>query len=260
MPINPLLQQYLAQGYLPSVSLFGLPNPIAPPPVNDPGAEWIFGSSLDWAGRLIQQATGMDLETYMQESVCNRLSITDMTFKLQRRPDLVARRADYTQRNEDGNLRYDDTIYFREDPDECYGGYGIFASPVSYMKLLYSLLRNDGVLLEPETVHLMFQPALNERIEKQMNIHMDETATLINYGGPMPTVGLRRNFGLAGIIAMEDLDGDKWRRKGSITLGGGPNIVWVSALVGKIVEIACLDAPRALTPSSRSILPLVYAP
>ncbi|KAH8744121.1 beta-lactamase [Hyaloscypha finlandica] len=224
--INPLLQQYMAKGYLPSADKFGIQSRLAPPPVNDPGAEWMYGSNLDWAGRLIERATGMDLERYMQENLCDPLDIIDMTFKLQQRPDLLARRADQTQRSKvDSKLRYDDTVYFRQDGDECFGGQGIFTSPNSYMKVLYSLLRNDGVLLKPETVHLMFRPALDERLEKQMNDHMD-SATQINYGGPMPMTGLRRNFGLGGIIPMEDLDGDKWRRKGSMTLGGGPNIIW----------------------------------
>jgi CubicO group peptidase (beta-lactamase class C family) len=218
----------MAKGYLPSADKFGIQSRLAPPPVNDPGAEWMYGTNLDWAGRLIERATGMDLERYMQENLCDPLDIIDMTFKLQQRPDLLARRADQTQRSkDDGKLRYDDTVYFRQDGDECFGGQGIFTSPKSYMKVLYSLLKNDGVLLKPETVNLMFQPALDKRLEKQMNDHMD-SATHINYGGPMPMTGLRRNFGLGGIITMEDLDGDKWRRKGSMALGGGPNIIWVS--------------------------------
>ncbi|TIC97447.1 Acyltransferase LovD [Colletotrichum higginsianum] len=224
--INPLLQQYMSKGYLPAADKFGIQSRLAPPPVNDPGVEWMYGSNLDWAGRLVERATGMDLESYMQENLCDPLDIIDMTFKLQQRPDLLARRADQTQRSrEDGKLVYDDTVYFRQDGEECFGGQGIFTSPESYMKVLFSLLKNDGVLLKPDTVKLMFQPALDERLEKQMNAHMD-SATHINYGGPMPMTGLRRNFGLGGIIPMEDLDGDKWRRKGSMTLGGGPNIIW----------------------------------
>ncbi|OHF04575.1 beta-lactamase [Colletotrichum orchidophilum] len=224
--INPLLQQYMSKGYLPAADKFGIQSRLAPPPVNDPGVEWMYGSNLDWAGRLVERATGMDLESYMQENLCDPLDIIDMTFKLQQRPDLLARRADQTQRSrEDGKLVYDDTIYFRQDGEECFGGQGIFTSPESYMKVLFSLLKNDGVLLKPDTVKLMFQPALDARLEKQMNAHMD-SATHINFGGPMPMTGLRRNFGLGGIIPMEDLDGDKWRRKGSMTLGGGPNIIW----------------------------------
>ncbi|OIW25669.1 beta-lactamase [Coniochaeta ligniaria NRRL 30616] len=224
--INPLLQQYMSKGYLPEADRFGIQSRLAPPPVNDPGAEWMYGSNLDWAGRLIERATGMDLERYMQENLCDPLDITDMTFKLQQRPDLLARRADQTKRSkDDGKLLYDDTVYFRQDGDECFGGQGVFTSPKSYMKVLSSLLKNDGVLLRPDTVKLMFQPALDERLEKQMNDHMD-SATHINYGGPMPMTGLRRNFGLGGIIPMEDLDRDNWRRKGSMTLGGGPNIIW----------------------------------
>lgn len=63
-----------------------------------------------------------------------------------------------------GELRYDDTIYLRQDSEDCLGGEGLFASLGSSMKVLYSLLKNEGVLLKPAIVHLMFQPALDERL------------------------------------------------------------------------------------------------
>lgn len=219
----------MAKGHLASAEKFGIQSRLAPPAVDDPGADWIYGANLDWAGKLIECITGMDLEEYMQINVCEPLDIGDMTFKLQERPDLLSRRADQTRRNEDGSMRYDDSVYFRHDGDECFGGQGVFSSPESYIKILESLLKRDGILLKPQTVELMFQPALNARLEKQMNHHMDTTPH-INYGGPMPLV-MRRNFGLGGIIAMEDLEGDKWRRSGCLTFGGGPNIVWVSTHV-----------------------------
>nr|3HLE_A Chain A, Transesterase [Aspergillus terreus]3HLF_A Chain A, Transesterase [Aspergillus terreus]3HLG_A Chain A, Transesterase [Aspergillus terreus] len=223
--LHPLLREYMAQGYLQSAEKFGIQSRLAPPAVNDPGAEWIYGTNLDWAGKLVERATGLDLEQYLQENICAPLGITDMTFKLQQRPDMLARRADQTHRNSaDGRLRYDDSVYFRADGEECFGGQGVFSSPGSYMKVLHSLLKRDGLLLQPQTVDLMFQPALEPRLEEQMNQHMDASPH-INYGGPMPMV-LRRSFGLGGIIALEDLDGENWRRKGSLTFGGGPNIVW----------------------------------
>lgn len=254
--LNPLLQEYMAKGYLKTADKFGIQSRLAPPAINDPGAEWMYGANLDWAGKLVERATGTDLEAYMQKNVCEPLGITDMTFKLQQRPDLLARRADQTHRNkEDGSLRYDDSVYFRSDGDECFGGQGVFSGPESYMKVIHSLLKRDGLLLKPETVELMFQPALDARLEKQMNQHMDSTPH-INYGGPMPMV-LKRSFGLGGIIAMEDLDGDKWRRKGSLTFGGGPNIVWVSLYHSGVA----LDILRhIITRHSKSILPWAFVP
>ncbi|KAG6354136.1 hypothetical protein INS49_004740 [Diaporthe citri] len=229
VPINPLLRELVARGYseypLPIGGESDIPNPLLAPPVGDPGVQWIHGTNIDWAGKLVERATGMDLETYMQRNVCEPLGITDMTFKLQQRPDLIARRADLTKHGrEDGTLHYDDTVFFRKDPDECYGGCGLFASPASYMKVIHSLLKRDGVLLKPETVDRIFQPALDAQMEREMNEHFNKVIKLINYGYPLPQwPTLRRNFGLGAVVIMEDLDGDNWRRKGSLSINNGWN-------------------------------------
>ncbi|TQN70330.1 Acyltransferase mlcH [Colletotrichum shisoi] len=203
-----------------------VPDPLAAPPVGDPGAEWVHGTNLDWAGKLVEAATGMDLESYMQQNVCAPLGIADMTFKLQQRPDLLARRADLTKRSrEDGTLHYDDSIFLRKDPAECYAGSGLFASPAAFMAVMHSLLRRDGVLLKPETVDQMFQPALDETLERGMNEHFNKVIRWINYGYPLPQwPSLRRNFGFGAIVLMQDLDGDRWRRKGSMSINCGWNI------------------------------------
>lgn len=237
VPINPLLRELVAKGYseypLPIGSESDIPNPLLAPPVDDPGRGWIHGTNLDWAGKLVERATGSDLESYMQRNVCEPLGIVDMTFKLQQRPDLIARRADLTKRSrEDGKLYYDDTVFFQKDPDECYGGCGLFASPASYMKVIHSLLKRSGVLLKPETVDLVFQPALDEQMERRMNEHFNKVIKFINYGYPLPQwPTLQRNFGLGAVVIMEDLDGDKWRRKGSLSINNG----WNTGLVSEIL-------------------------
>lgn len=224
--LHPLLEEWVARGYLQSTERFSIESRLGPPAINEPGAEWRYGAGLDWVGRMIERATGMDLEEYLQRNVCEPLDIIDITFQLQQRPDLLARRADQTYRNEeDGSLRYDDSVYFRHDGDECFGGQGAFSSPRAYMKVLHSLLKRDGLLLRPETVDLMFQPSLDAPIEQQMNELMDASPS-INYAGPVP-LDLRKSFGLGGILAMDDLDGEAWRRKGSMTFGGSPHVLWV---------------------------------
>ncbi|TEA19989.1 Acyltransferase LovD [Colletotrichum sidae] len=230
VPINPLLQQYCAKGYstypLPIGSETDIPDPLLAPPVGDPGSGWIHGTNIDWAGRLVERATGKDLETYMHENVCAPLGDHDMTFFLQRHPELVARRADLTKRGrEDGKLHHDDTVYFRKDPAEAYGGSGLFASPAAFMAVMHSLLRRDGKLLRPETVDQMFVPALDEETERGMNAHFNMVMRFINYGYPLPQwPELRRNYGFGAIVIMQDLDGDKWRRKGSMSINCGWNV------------------------------------
>lgn len=235
VPISPLLREYCAKGYstypLPIGGETDIPDPLAAPPVGDPGAEWVHGTNIDWAGKLVERATGMDLESYMQQNICTPLGITDITFKLHQRPEMLARRADLTKRSpEDGKLYYDDTIFFRKFPEECYAGSGMFASPAAFTAVMHSLLKRDGVLLKPETVDQMFVPALNETMERGMNEHFNKVIRFINCGYPLPQwPTLRRNFGFGAIVIMQDLDGDKWRRKGSMSINCGWNVGLVSA-------------------------------
>lgn len=255
VPINPLLRELVARGYseypLPIGGESDIPNPLLAPPVGDPGTQWIHGTNLDWAGKLVERATGTDLESYMQRNVCEPLGITDMTFKLQQRPDLIARRADLTKRSrENGTLHYDDTVFFRKDPDECYGGCGLFASPGSYMKVVHSLLKRDGVLLKPKTVDLIFQPALDAQMEREMNEHFNKVIRFINYGYPLPQwPTLRRNFGLGAVVIMEDLDGDNWRRKGSLSINNGWNTGLVSQMLFLPLKTSTMEGLRMLTSS-----------
>ncbi|KAK1981249.1 beta-lactamase/transpeptidase-like protein [Colletotrichum cereale] len=260
VPINPLLQQYCAKGYstypLPIGSETDVPDPLLAPPVGDPGKEWIHGTNLDWAGRLVERATGMDLESYMQQYVCAPLGISDMTFKLQQRPDLMARRADLTKRNrEDGTLHYDDTVYFRKDPAECYGGSGLFASPAAFMAVMHSLLRRDGVLLKPETVDQMFEPALDETLARGMNEHFNKVMRFINYGYPLPQwPDLRRNYGFGAIVLAQDLDGDKWRRKGSMSINCGWNVgLQIDPAAGLCTIVAFQTSPYS-TPIEEALV------
>ncbi|KAL0931328.1 transesterase [Colletotrichum truncatum] len=250
VPINPLLQQYCAKGYstypLPIGGETDIPDPLAAPPVGDPGTEWVHGTNIDWAGKLVERATGTDLESYMQQNICAPLGIADITFRLQERPDLLARRADLTKRNrEDGTLHYDDTIFFRKYPTECYAGSGLFASPAAFMAVMHSLLKRDGVLLKPETVEQMFQPALDETMERGMNEHFNKVMRWINYGYPLPQwPSLRRNYGFGAIVIMQDLDGDKWRRKGSMSINCGWNVgLQIDPAAGLCTMVAFQTSP-----------------
>lgn len=95
--------------------------------------------------------------------------------------------------------------------------------------MIHSLLKRDGVLLKPETVDLVFRPALDEQMERQMNEHFNKVIKFITYGYPLPRwPTLRCNFGLGAVVIMKDLDGDNWRRKGSLSINNGWNTGLVS--------------------------------
>jgi len=46
----------------------------------EPGTKWQYGPSTLWAGRLVEEVSGMDLEKYLQQNVLAPLGMKDTTF------------------------------------------------------------------------------------------------------------------------------------------------------------------------------------
>ncbi|KAI3392533.1 hypothetical protein diail_5544 [Diaporthe ilicicola] len=79
-------------------------------------------------------------------------------------------------------------------------------------------------------------------MERKTNEHFNMVIKFINYGYPLlQWPSLRRNFGLGAIVIMEDLDGDNWRRKGSLSINNG----WDSGLTGVVASCAQQIDPTA---------------
>lgn len=57
-----------------------------------PGAGWMYGPSVDWAGRIVERMTGKTLGERMHERIFGPLGITDAQFYPVTRKDLRAAR------------------------------------------------------------------------------------------------------------------------------------------------------------------------
>ena len=203
--------------------------------VFEPGAAWIYGSSIDYAGLLIERVTSKSLEEYMKENLWEPLGIKNMTFNLGRRPDLKAKQAELSKRDDTtGKMRSTDARhpYVDGNGDEvtdCMGGQGAFASPEEYIKVVHALLTADegtGGILKPETIELFFTPQLSEGGVATINMILKDEVANNAMGGTSQDI--EKNWGLGGLLLMgDDKDG---KREGTMIWGGLPNLVWVSQL------------------------------
>ena len=199
------------------------------PLVYEPGSSWTYGPSIEWTGRIVERVNGgVSLEKYMQKNIWQPLGITDMTFFLQQRPDMLERRADLSDRAGDGSgkLVYADAQYWHEDYEDCFGGMGLFTTPAEFMKIMHSLVLDDGKLLKPETVELMFQPQLTENSRESLMKFYNDPRTNEMMGSLAPP-GLEKDHALGGLLFMENIPDIKRRRKGTMTWSGLPNVFWV---------------------------------
>ncbi|KAJ2958424.1 hypothetical protein NQZ79_g6030 [Umbelopsis isabellina] len=72
------------------------------PLIFQPGDGWMYGSGLDWAGRLVERVTGLTLCEYMQKRIFDPLGITDGEFSPVTREDLRERMVDLNPKDPEG--------------------------------------------------------------------------------------------------------------------------------------------------------------
>ena len=175
----------------------------------------------------------MRLGEYMSEHIWKPLGMSSTTFRLTERPDLARRLCGMTTRLPTGQLDASPSPPYVVNPTDDEGGVGCYTTAPDYLKLLKSLLQNDGKVLKPETVTEMFEPQLHNPGYLAAALEGPRFARVAMPGMP---AGTRWNWGLSGLIATEGLPGRAGR--GTMLWGGRPNLQWVSI---RRFDVICLD-------------------
>ena len=130
------------------------------PYVYQPGASWEYSSAGDWAGKLEDRLQRTTLTVYMKDYTWEPVGAKEIAFRFDERIDLQTRLADMSMRDPAGSGRavWVENNIMAESLIDDMGGGGAFATPSDYMKIMQSLLKNNGRLLMPETVDQMFSP------------------------------------------------------------------------------------------------------
>jgi CubicO group peptidase (beta-lactamase class C family) len=185
------------------------------------GTKFMYGTSLEWVGKLIEKISQSTLEDYFKENITNPLEMNRTFFNVpDSLQDFIVSRG---YRGNDGKqpLTEIKERIPKENVIEFSGDDGLWSSPNDYMKLLRCLLNygtlNDVVLLKKKTVEEMLKNQIN-------NINMDSKG---NYFNPAYCCNLENfttnstKWGLAWVI---DNDGKSYgRRPGTVFWGGMMN-------------------------------------
>ncbi|KEY66290.1 hypothetical protein S7711_02753 [Stachybotrys chartarum IBT 7711] len=218
---NPLISKWQQKYNAPAAE----PQPVEEiynQPLGDqPGSSWMYGSGVDWAGRIVERVTGLTLGEYMQQNILEPLDIADAQFYPVSRNDLRARMADL---NPDDPERLGKAVFGgNADINKLgrghLGGHGLFIAGISFTKILHSLLANDGTLLKPITADDMFGNHLSPEAASQIEPSIGPAGRFLRMG----TEG-KVGYGLGGLLTLEDADG--WYGEGTLTWGGGVTFTW----------------------------------
>ena len=170
----------------------------------EPGTAWTYGVGLDWAGLMVERVNGgISLEEYMKVNIWEPLGIKDMTFHLEKREDLRARMPDLCRRDAATGKAVFNGKGWVDPVEDAFGGAGLYSSMPEYMKVLRSLLDNDGKLLKSESVDEVCRPQLSEASQKSM-MKVLEDPELNDALGALP-LGAKKDYCLAGLLLLEDI-------------------------------------------------------
>jgi CubicO group peptidase (beta-lactamase class C family) len=184
----------------------------------------MYGSGLDWAGRIVERVTGVSLCERMQQRIFDPLGISDAEFYPVTREDLRPRLVDLNPDDPDalGRAVLGGGGEMNKITRGDFGGHGLFMSGASYVKILHSLLANNSKLLRPATVDDMFQHHLSPAATASLQ------AALAGPKGAFFRVGIdpmtKMGYGLGGILTFEDVEG--WYGERTLTWGGGLTLAW----------------------------------
>ena len=189
----------------------------------DPGERWEYGSNIDWAGKVVEGASGKRLGEAMSEKIFGPLGMDETAFVMS--DSMRQRRATIHQRGEDGTLTPKPDLILPQDPEQHMGGHGLYATVGDYMKFIRMVL-NDGAgehgrVLAPETVGRMAQNGLGEM---KIKLLPGVIPSLSNDAEFFP--GMPKSWGYTFMI--NDEDAPTGRPAGELGWAGLPNLFfWI---------------------------------
>jgi hypothetical protein len=90
-----------------------------------------------------------------------------------------------------------------------------------FLRILESLLRNDGRLLCPDTVEELFRPRLTPELRQSLVGQLNTPGWVV---GDLPDTG-EYDWSFGGLVVSGD--SHPFRRRGTVCWSGGPNLIWV---------------------------------
>ena len=134
------------------------------PRLFESGSDYMYGTNIDWVGRLVEKISEMNLEEYLRKNVTGPLEMNSTWFNVpEELEDLVV---SSSIRNNDSGELIKNEYTKRKITKSFNAGGGISSSPEDYGKFLVCILNKgkvDGVeILKEQTFDLMNTPQLDK--------------------------------------------------------------------------------------------------
>ncbi len=183
-----------------------------------PGEDWEYSIATDVLARLVEVASGMSFERFLQLRILNPLAMHDTSFVVPAHK--LARLASYYAGTDPQNIlqrglrKLDKSPYpgaFTKPVARLSGGGGLVSSMQDMLSLMRSFMPDGDTLLRPETIKLMMQNHL-------------PAGTGIAFPGVGDVPG--KGFGLGGAVTIKPSSIDPPASVGEFEWGGIAGTHW----------------------------------
>ena len=204
------------------------------PLLHQPGEAWEYSVSTDVLGRVVEVASGMDFDSFIQERITGPLKMSDTGFWV--KPAAISRLA---KPDAQSSLPFADAT---QKPAILSGGGGMFSSAGDYARFAQMLLNGgelEGVrILAPKTIALMTSDQLPPTTERHTPVAM-----ILGPFGPVPEMGT--SFGLGFAVRVDAGRNPLPGSVGDFSWGGiTGTLFWVDPKE-KLVAVQMVQAPQA---------------
>jgi len=217
---NENYNRLVQEGRQPSIisgSLAALMTPL----LFEPGEQWEYGSSMDWAGLVVEAITGKRLGEVMQQRIFEPLGMTDTAFSMT--ASMFQRRAGMHQREEDGSLTAVEGSLLPEEPEVHMGGHGLFSTVKDYCLFIRAWLNDGqgdhGPILKPETIRFAEKNGLDNLKIKALPCVIPRISHTAEFFPGMP-----KSWALSFMI--NEQDAPTGRPAGSLAWAGLANLFY----------------------------------
>jgi methyl acetate hydrolase len=196
---------------------------LSTPLLFDPGEDWEYGTSIDWAGLVVEGVTGKRLGEVFADRIFTPLGMNDTAFTMT--PSMRERLTTIHQRGADGSLTPLTGLELPADPEVHMGGGGLYGTAGDYCRFIRMWL-NDGIgeggrVLKPETILMAEKNGLDTQ---KVKVLPGIIPTLSNDAEFFP--GQKKSWGLTFMINEEDAP--TGRPAGSLAWAGLANtFFWI---------------------------------
>lgn len=200
-------------------------SPVDTPLLFEPGERWQYGVSTDWAGRMVEAASGLTLDAYFNRHIFDPLGMHDTAYAVSE--GQLARHVSMHRRREDGGI---DEQPFSPPRTSVGGGAGLHATAPDYARFLRFMLTDgalDGArLLSPSSMATFVANHTGDIVAGEWQTSAPETSNDLAFSD-----GGTARHSLGFLRAGRDVPGA--RSEGSLSWGGIANTYfWIDRRAG----------------------------